>query len=92
MTKRALVIRTAGDPALAGAIVSGLVKVDPEMERKAALYDVSRNRDSKYWRHKSKRARRKYTFKRPGKVSGWLMGLWACVYLMIFRATGGGCE
>lgn len=91
MTKRALVIRTAGDPALAGAIVDGLtanIVVDPETAEKAAKYDMSRKRDSESFNEKITSARRTYRFKRSGKLAA----LWACVYMSIYRALGGDVD
>ena len=89
--KRALVIRTTGDPALAGAIMDGMTRVIPvddgEAARTEAQLAVMLPRDVRYWRRKIRSAQRKYACERVGAVRGRVMGLWACVYM----AARGAC-
>ncbi len=89
--KRALVIRTSGDPALAGAILDGMTRVIPvddgEAARTEAQLAVMLPRDVRYWRRKIRSAQRKYACERVGTVRGRAMGLWACIYM----AARGAC-
>lgn len=88
--KRALVIRTSGDPALAGAIMDGMTRVIPVDDgaaRMEAQLAVMLPRDVRYWRRKIMRARQKYACERVGTVRGRAMGLWACIYM----AARGAC-
>lgn len=96
--KRALVIRTTGDPALAGAIMDGMTRVIPVDDGAAARMEaklaVMLPRDVRYWRRKIKSAQHKYACEQVGAVRGRVMGLWACVYMAArgacLRALGGG--
>lgn len=95
--KRALVIRTSGDPALAGAIMDGMTRVIPVDDgaaRREAQLAVMLPRDVRYWRRKIRSAQRKYACEQVGAVRGRVMGLWACIYMAArgacLRAFGGG--
>lgn len=88
--KRALVIRTTGDPALAGAIMDGMTRVIPVDDgaaRMEAQLAVMLPRDVRYWRRKIMRAQQKYACEQVGAVKGRVMGLWACIYM----AARGAC-
>ena len=91
MIKRALVIRTTGDAAIADAIRDGMTRVIPVDDGRAARTEaqlaVMLPRDGRYWRRKIARARRIYACERVGAVKSRALGLWACVYL----AARGAC-
>ena len=92
MVKRALVIRTAGDASLAGAIVDGMMVswINPETERIVAQYAISRGREAAYYRRKIRAARKKYTFTPCGRVRAKVLGIWTCVWMLMREAVGRG--
>ena len=79
MTTKAIVIKTAGDPAIAGQIVKGLTA--PETRRLRAEMNALRKRDALYWEDRIAEARRKY--KRALRPHGRLYGaFWGTIGLI----------
>ena len=77
MTKRATVILTHGDPALAGAIICGLQT--PELRRLRAELGVRQNRDALYWQDRIAEARREYRVK---PMPAWKQRFWGALGLL----------
>ena len=92
---RALVIRTAGDEQIAGAIVAGMTEATEYRELRAELARlkeieardaVRRYGDEKRWERTRRRLARKYYVKPAGPVYGAILGLWAGLWMVVIEA------
>lgn len=82
MTSKALVIRTAGDHAMAGAIADGLLarenaELRAENARLRAELGVLRARDHAQWVQRIRANRREYRCRRPSRLARKLLTAWA---------------
>lgn len=91
---RAVVIKTYGDPEIAGAIVEGMAQgarlnerelevVRAENVRLNALNGVRSYGDSVRWESVSGALAVKYSIKTHGRLYGAILGAWACLWLGI---------
>lgn len=90
--QRALVIRTAGDPAIAGAIVAGMDRASEykalrdelvrlrKVEARAGVRDYG---DQKRWERTKRRLARKYYVRPMGRIEGAVLGAWAGLWMAI---------
>ena len=95
MTGRAVVIKTAGNPEIAGAIVDGITQnvtplnadelavVKAEYAKLQAAYGVMKPRDDKYWKDKINALDTKYKPEPDGKVKEAITIAWATVWAFI---------
>ena len=86
---RAIVIKSCGDPAIAGAISDGihavqLRAVQEECRRLQAVNGVRCEGDSRRWQRTQKRLARKYSTVPVGRVHGAILGAWALIWLWVF--------
>lgn len=92
MERRAIVIKSAGDGSLAGAIVEGITAreletVRAENERLNALHGVRCEGDRKRWERTKRRLARKYSVKPVGRVRGAILGLWGLLWYKVDGAV-----
>ena len=95
MTGRAVVIKSTGDPEIAGAIVDGMQRqvvplsadelavVKAELAKLKATYGVMKPRDDRYWRDKVAALDARYSVKPTGKVRDALTLVWAILWMTI---------
>ena len=89
MTGRAIVIKTAGDPQIAGAICNGMqtakaASINADYKRLQAVNGVRAYGDQKRWNRTQMRLARKYYVKPAGRVSGAILGLWGWLWMSIY--------
>lgn len=92
MERRAVVIKTAGDSALANAIVDGMTAkeldaVRAENRRLNALNGVRREGDDRRWERTKRRLARKYSIKHTGRLRGAILGLWGLLWYKVDGAV-----
>ena len=92
---RAVVIKTAGDKEIAGAIVDGISRnitplneaelavVTAELTRLKAAYGVMKERDDRYWADKMSALESKYGTEPSSKVADALTLAWATVWTVL---------
>lgn len=95
MERRALVIRTAGDPEIAGAIVDGMTRqviplnsseldaVRAELKRLQAREGTRQYRQRKDWNETSMELQRKYAVKPHGEVYRCFLIAWTLTCLTV---------
>lgn len=93
---RALVIKTYGDPQIAGAIVDGVSRaVTPlndseyaalraELARLRARDDIRAYGDEKRFETACKALTVKYYTKPVGRARGAILGAWACLWMIVY--------
>lgn len=88
---RAIVIKTSGDPDIAGAIADGinavqLRAVQSEYNKLLARDGVRSEGDRIRWERQRKRLARKYRVEPVGPVKGAILGVWALLWTGIYSA------
>lgn len=95
MTGRAVVIKTAGNPEIAGAIVDGITQnvtplnadelavVKAEYAKLQAAYGVMKPRDDRYWKDKINALDSKYVTQPDRKLKEAITVAWAMVWTFI---------
>lgn len=95
-TRRAVVIKAAGDQEIAGAIMDGISRtitplndkelavVKAELAKIKAAYGVMKPRDDRYWMDKIAALDSKYGTEPDGKIKGAMTLIWATIWDFIF--------
>jgi len=93
---RALVIRTAGDPAMAGAIVDGMTRnIVQSGDRAIIRGEFEKLRETSMRREKRKKPaktpryvrERKYTSKPHGRAYNAIIGAWGLLWYILYGVT-----
>lgn len=89
---RAIVVRTAGDARLAGAIAEGMNAVELRRVRAhcamlEARDGVRRYGDDKRWQKTRKRLARKYRVEPVGRVRRVILGVWGGIWLGMYNVS-----